>query len=222
MHHAQNTVYLDRNYVGVLCLWDHLFGTFQEELPSEPCLYGIRGQLKSWNPVWANLHYYAAMAQDSWHAPSVTDKVKVWFAHPGWRPSDVAARFPKPPYDLARDFHKFDPVRSTALSAYGFVQFLAIIPANSHFLAVLKTQSHAANIGYFVFLMVSLVTLGGLLENRRGFFYAEAARLVLVLVATLGFSTWFGGPHGAATLYTLAGVAATSLLWLAFIRKPSS
>ena len=29
----------------------------------EPCIYGIRGQLKSWNPVWANLHYYWAMAE---------------------------------------------------------------------------------------------------------------------------------------------------------------
>ena len=38
-------------------LWDHLFGTFQEERDDEPCIYGVRGQLKSWNPVWANLHY---------------------------------------------------------------------------------------------------------------------------------------------------------------------
>ena len=34
---------LDKNYVGVFLIWDHLFGSFQEE----PCLYGIRGQLKS-------------------------------------------------------------------------------------------------------------------------------------------------------------------------------
>ena len=57
VHHAQNDIYLDKNYVGVFLLWDHLFGSFQEELDDEPCIYGIRGQLKSWNPVWANLHY---------------------------------------------------------------------------------------------------------------------------------------------------------------------
>jgi len=68
VHHAQNDVYLDRNYVGVFVIWDRLFGTFQEELDEEPCIYGVRGQLKSWNPVWANLHYYWIMLQDSWRA----------------------------------------------------------------------------------------------------------------------------------------------------------
>ena len=58
VHHAQNDIYLDKNYVGVFLIWDHLFGSFQEELDGEPCIYGIRGQLNSWNPVWANLHYY--------------------------------------------------------------------------------------------------------------------------------------------------------------------
>ena len=32
VHHAQNDIYLDKNYVGVFLIWDHLFGSFQEEL----------------------------------------------------------------------------------------------------------------------------------------------------------------------------------------------
>ena len=106
VHHAQNDIYLDKNYVGVFLIWDRLFGTFQEELDEEPCIYGIRGQLRSWNPVWANLHYYWAMAQDSWHAASWWDKLRVWVAGPGWRPADVAARYPKQPYDPRRGFRK--------------------------------------------------------------------------------------------------------------------
>ena len=70
VHHAQNDIYLDKNYVGVFLLWDRLFGTFQEERDDEPCIYGVRGQLKSWNPVWANLHYWSLMASDCRHAQS--------------------------------------------------------------------------------------------------------------------------------------------------------
>ena len=168
-------VYLDRNYVGVFMLWDHLFGSFQEELDHEPCIYGIRGQLKSWNPVWANLHYYWAMAKDSWHASSWLDKLKVWVAPPGWRPADVAERFPKPEYDLGRDFERFDPARRAALSYYALVQFIALTASNSHFLAVLPVQSVASNLLYFVFIAVTLVVLGGVLENRREFLLLEAA-----------------------------------------------
>jgi hypothetical protein len=106
VHHAQNDIYLDRNYVGVFMIWDHLFGTYQQELDDQPCVYGIRGQLKSWNPVWANLHCYWAMAKDCQHAQSWVDKVRVWFAPPGWRPADVAERFPKTAIRSRARFHE--------------------------------------------------------------------------------------------------------------------
>jgi len=95
-----NDVYLDRNYGGILIVWDRLFGTFQPELDAEPCVYGTRSPLQSWNPVWANLEVYAALWHDSRHAANWGDKLRVWFRPPGWRPADVAARFPKPPFVL--------------------------------------------------------------------------------------------------------------------------
>lgn len=58
VHHAQNDLYLDRNYGGILMVWDRMFGTFQDELAAERPVYGVRGQLKSWNPVWANWHVW--------------------------------------------------------------------------------------------------------------------------------------------------------------------
>jgi sterol desaturase/sphingolipid hydroxylase (fatty acid hydroxylase superfamily) len=214
VHHAQNDVYLDKNYVGVFLIWDHLFGSFQEELDEEPCLYGIRGQLKSWNPVWANLHYYWAMAKDCWHAESWMDKVKVWFAHPGWRPADVAARFPKPAYDPRRDFVKYDPPVSVSLSLYGFVQFVALLAANSHFLALLPKESTGWNVVYFLFILVSLVCLGGVLESRREFIMLEAVRLTATALGVLAAGTWFGGVRDARILVSIGIFAVISLGWL--------
>jgi alkylglycerol monooxygenase len=54
VHHAVNDRYIDRNYGGILMLWDRLFGSFQEEKDNEPCVYGTRGALNSWDPLWAN------------------------------------------------------------------------------------------------------------------------------------------------------------------------
>lgn len=214
VHHAQNGIYLDRNYVGVFLLWDHLFGTFQEELDQEPCIYGIRGQLKSWNPVWANLHYYVAMAKDSWHARSWPDKIKVWFAHPGWRPADVAARFPKPAYDPHHDFMRFDPPRSTSLSLYSLVQFTLLIAANSQFLALLTKQSPQANLLFFALILFSLVSIGGLLENRRAFVYLELVRLAVVAAGVAVTGSWFGGLQSAAITGAIYGITGVSAVWL--------
>jgi len=222
VHHAQNDTYLDRNYVGVFLVWDHLFGTFQEELDSEPCIYGVRGQLKSWNPIWANLHYYWMMALDCWHARSWRDKLRVWFAPPGWRPAEVAARFPKSHYDPRHDFIRFDPPRSLALSVYVLAQFAALLVAHSHFLALLPKQSTAWNLAYFAFLMLSLVLLGGLLENRRVFFVAEAVRLTAVAAIVAGAGGWFN-LRDLAARSAIAIFAAVSLASLTLIvrRNPT-
>src|SRR3954469_11746053 len=93
VHHAVNDRYVDRNYGGILIVWDRLFGSFEEE--SEKCVYGTRAPLASCAPLWANAEVYWALAKDSWHAKSWRDKLRVWIKPPGWRPADVAARFPK-------------------------------------------------------------------------------------------------------------------------------
>jgi alkylglycerol monooxygenase len=224
VHHAQNDIYLDKNYVGVFLLWDHLFGTFQEERDDEPIVYGVRGQLKSWNPIWANLHYYAVMAHDSWHAASWRDKLKVWIAPPGWQPPDVAARFPKPAYDPRRNFNRYDPARNLALSIYVLAQFAALMVANSHFLALLPKQTAVWNLAYFAFILTTLVTLGGVLENRREFVKLEFARAALVCAAVMATGSWFGGVHIPAVVLAIAGWAAASAIALVFTvwRNPAT
>jgi alkylglycerol monooxygenase len=67
VHHAVNDRYLDRNYGGILIMWDRLFGSFKEE--DEKCVYGTRKPLNSWDPLWANAEVYGA-AHDSWHTRS--------------------------------------------------------------------------------------------------------------------------------------------------------
>ena len=214
VHHAQNDIYCDKNYVGVFLLWDHLFGSFQEELDEEPCIYGIRGQLRSWNPVWANLHYYWAMLKDSWRARSWNDKLKVWFAHPGWRPADVTARFPKPAYDPHRDFVKYDPPCPLSLSIYALVQFLALMAANSHFLALLPRQGADWNVAYFLFILMSLVCLGGVLEGRRVFFAFEAARVTATALTVFLAGSWFGAVRDSRILVSIELFALVSLVWM--------
>ena len=214
VHHAQNDIYLDKNYVGVLMIWDHLFGTYQDELDAEPCIYGIRGQLFSWNPLWANWHYYWAMVKDSWRTSLWLDKVRVWYMNPGWRPADVEQRFPKRAYNPHHDFARFDPARPLLLSLYVFLQFLVLLAANSQFLALLPAQSMGMNLLYFLCIMATLVTLGGLLENRREFALWESARWVVLGVGVYLHGGWFGTVTSAAAVLALEAFALVSLAWL--------
>ena len=123
VHHAVNERYLDRNYGGILIVWDRLFGSFCEEDCGEPCVYGTRKPLRSWNPLWANAEVYAALLRDCWHTARWRDKLRVWLAPPGWRPADVAARFPAPAFDIARP--RFHPVPRPGAQAAALLLFVA-------------------------------------------------------------------------------------------------
>ncbi len=108
VHHAQNEIYIDKNYGGILILWDRLFGTFQEELDEEPVVFGVRKPLANWNPFWANIQVYSYLWFDAVRTRRWRDKLGIWFRRTGWRPADVEAQFPKKSSDLA-SFQKFNP-----------------------------------------------------------------------------------------------------------------
>lgn len=64
-HHAVNDRYLNRNYDGILLLWDRRFGSFMEEDNADPRVYGRRSPLRSGNPPWANVAVYWRTTQDA-------------------------------------------------------------------------------------------------------------------------------------------------------------
>ena len=124
VHHAQNDCYLDRNYGGVFIVWDRLFGTYQRELPNEPCVYGIRGPIRSWNPLVALTHVYKDMFDDMRRTTRWSDRLRVLWARTGWQPSDVRRRWPREKADLTQ-FERFDPQVSMPRTVYGGLQLLA-------------------------------------------------------------------------------------------------
>ena len=86
VHHASNPRYLDRNYAGVLMVWDRLFGTFVAESDEEPPHYGIVKNIGTFNPLAIAFHEWLAILRDLWRANSLREALGVVFGPPGWRP----------------------------------------------------------------------------------------------------------------------------------------
>jgi hypothetical protein len=100
VHHAVNDQYINRNYGGMLVIWDRLFGTFAEE--KEPCVYGTRAPLRSWNPLWAIAAVYCSIARDIRSTRRWSDKIRVLLMPPDWRPADAAKQVPIAPFDISK------------------------------------------------------------------------------------------------------------------------
>ncbi|MCY1282633.1 Fatty acid hydroxylase superfamily protein [compost metagenome] len=213
VHHAQNPVYMDRNYGGVFIVWDRLFGTFQEELDEEPVVFGVTTPLRSWNPLWANLQFYAALWQDAVRAASWWDKLRIWFMRTGWRPADVAARYPLAKPDLA-NFVKFAVPLGRGAQVYATLQFAVYVLGGTYLLGWGESWPLAGQLLGWGWMAFGLYVLGTWLENRAWALRLEWARLLLNLpllwlaqqagLLPAGLEAW--SLLGLYSLLSLAGI----------------
>ncbi|WP_161865685.1 sterol desaturase family protein [Pseudomonas yangonensis] len=194
VHHAQNPIYMDRNYGGVFIVWDRLFGTFQEELDEEPVIFGVTVPLASWNPLWANLQVYAGLWSDARRASSWWDRLRIWFMPTGWRPADVAARYPQAKADLS-NFRKFEVPLGRGAQVYALLQFVFYLLAGVWLLAQGDALSIGAVLLACLWMALGLYSIGLWLENRSNAWQMECLRLVSNLPAF-----WLAGELGMLTL----------------------
>lgn len=88
VHHGSQSQYLDRNYAGVLILWDRMFKTFEPE--GERVVYGLTKNIDTHNPLRVATHELVAIARDVRAATSWRDRFGYVFRGPGWAPSEAA------------------------------------------------------------------------------------------------------------------------------------
>ena len=239
VHHAVNDRYLDRNYGGILIVWDRLFGSFREE--DEKCVYGTRKPLNSWDPLWANGEVYWGLLRDTWHTKSWADKLRLWFKPPGWRPADVAARFPATAFDIAQ-VQRYAPPMGRTVQWFAGLQFLALLAGVAGFLWFADGWPLARSAVVFTVLAVALWAIGAVMQGRIGMGEAlliECAALsmasaalgwvelhrifkpltmLVAMAVVLGHSRSAGGRQRASGL--LLGALAFSLAGDAFLMFP--
>lgn len=88
-HHGANEQYLDRNYGGILIIWDRLFGTFVPE--TERPVYGLTTNIQTYNPVRIAFHEFAAIARDVMRPNPLSVRLGLVFRNPAWKPPAPAA-----------------------------------------------------------------------------------------------------------------------------------
>ena len=89
VHHGTDPMYLDRNYGGILILWDRLFCTFEQEQLRPR--YGLTSNIETYNPVRIAFHEWAAIGRDLRAAESWRGRMGYLLAPPGWREDGTGA-----------------------------------------------------------------------------------------------------------------------------------
>ena len=194
VHHALNKEYIDKNYGQILIIWDKIFGTFQEEMPDVKAVYGITRPVRTWNPIKINFLHLWLMIKDAWNAKNLKDKFRIWFMPTGWRPDDVAAKYPVYKIEDAYNFEKYDPQASTWLAVWSWVQLSLLLLLVSYLFGNIAYIGKPAIFiyGVFIFLMVYAFT-----ELMDGSKYAILWAL-LNSIAGIGIIFYLGDWFGAS------------------------
>lgn len=177
VHHAINPGYLDKNYGATLIVWDRWFGTYAQE--SEAPVYGTTKPLASFNPWWAQVHYWVELARASWRAPDLLDKLRVWWKPPSWHPRGLEQPAPRP---VSPDtFVKYDVPLPRRLTVYVLVHYALLLggaTALIFYAAQLATPLLWAGVAA---VLLNVLAIGALLERKWWALPTEALRVVTTL-----------------------------------------
>jgi len=210
VHHAINPHYIDKNYGAVLIVWDRLFNSFQIE--NVRPVYGILKPFGSWNPVWANFHYWVEIARKARAAPGWGRKIAVWFAPPGWDPA-TGSSSPAPPVERA-SYRKFDIEIPAGLRAYIAAQFVPIAAATFALLMWQEALGEGLALAGALAILLTLLTWGGLFELRPWALPVEVGRIALI-----GAGLALLGAQGHLSWAWALGLLAPALVFLVWIMR---
>ena len=179
VHHAQNPDYIDKNYGGLLIIWDRLFGTFQKEHREQPAIYGIRAPLASWNPIWANLHIFINMAMDAWRTANWLDKWRVLWSRTGWRPEDVEILYPAQKSNLDQ-FEKYNPDLSLLTNGAIVAQYILLSVFHLWSAGQVAQLSYGLVWATVAIQAYTLVVIGAILDGKPFARRLEQSRLLVL------------------------------------------
>ena len=196
VHHGRNPKYIDRNHGGIA----HRLGPPVRHLRARRRRSRSTAsprRSRSWNPVWANLHYWVDLGGQARRAARPSDKLRLFLKPPGWQPADLGGFQPPPEVDRGHDrtvrdarFRRAAGLRARPVPDRAGARHRVPGPPG------LLVAGGALD-GRAAFVMVSLVACGGLLErqalggpagdrrgSRRRCRWSTPAALVHGLVAT--------------------------------------
>ena len=181
VHHGRNPKYIDRNHGGTLIVWDRLFGTYAAE--AEEPAYGITTPLRSFNPVWANLHYWVELVRLARGAAHAADRLRLFLKPPGWRPVDLGGFQPAP--QVVAGGARWAVPLSGGRAAYVGIQFVLTLAATAALLFRAGGLAAPVQLALSAGIGVSLVALGGLLERKPWAWPLELGRVLALALLLL-------------------------------------
>lgn len=210
VHHGRNRRYIDKNYAGILIIWDRMFGTFEPENQDDEVVYGLVHPLNSFDPIWTQFHHVVHIFNTIRTMPGLRNKLFVLIKGPGWAPG-------KPRLGDINDIPEIDhsdksrkgPSLPMVLSIYVLLHFFVTVWIL--FVLISLNVYVPSQIVFLLalFVVFSFSSFGAMFDNKAYAFHMEITRLILFIAAEVFFwllykdefvFLWYKDPTGSTLL----------------------
>ena len=210
VHHGSNRYCLDKNYAGVLIIWDRMFGTFEQEKLDEKIVYGLVDQPQFFNPFKHQFFYFYNVFKKAQSMENWKDFVFAFVKGPGWFPGTPRLGdlnfVPKIP---SRDI--YDPKVPHWVNGYVMAHFTIVVLGLEH-MARMTGMSQIYIFGIGFYFIWSLTSLGLLFDKSVWGWVNEALRsfICLISIRRWDFFTDFVFPEKAILVVFMSSLIIAS------------
>lgn len=179
VHHGRNPYCIDKNYAGVLIIWDRMFGTFAEEKETEELAYGLVHPVETFDPTYLQVFNYQYVLSKFWNAKSLNEKFSVLFKGPGWIPGTGRLGnhedLPSIQYPIIKKGTEIPSV----LNYYVLAHFAFVITIFFEFLNDFKSYPNITLSVFIAVILYSLTCFGMFFDNNKNAVYYDLFRCLI-------------------------------------------
>ena len=215
VHHAINKKYIDKNLSAIFCIWDRIFGTFQEELDEEPPIYGVLKPVRTWNPILINFQHLFYLIRDFYYTKKFIDKIIIWFMPTGWRPKDMIKKYPIYVINEPKNIKKYNFNYNKLIKRIALFNFLSINVILFYFLYEFSNLNNMNRLIIGLIIFVSIFGFTSLMDGYKWGKNFEIFRSIFItIILIFDFNSFFDYHNIFSTfiiLYSILNILLISL-----------
>uniref|UniRef100_A0AAQ6AHZ8 Alkylglycerol monooxygenase n=1 Tax=Amphiprion ocellaris TaxID=80972 RepID=A0AAQ6AHZ8_AMPOC len=179
VHHGRNLYCIDKNYGGILIIWDRIFGTFASE--TDKVIYGLVFPIRRFEILHVQFHYYLYLWKKSKIYKTIIHKLATFFNGPSWKPgkSRLGDHDDNPKVTGKEVPH--DPSWSMPLQVYVVIHFLLVLGTYHELIENKMMLSQLTVLGMTCYILLTLTSLGFIIDQRPRAASLEMLRCVIMV-----------------------------------------
>lgn len=179
VHHGRNLYCIDKNYGGILIIWDRLFGTFAQE--ADQVVYGLVFPIKKFEILYVQLHYYLYLWKKSKTYKTISNKLSTFLNGPSWKPGKRRLGDHNDNPKVTGKEVPHNPSWSLPVQIYAVIHFLLVLKTYHDLFENKMILSQLTILGMTGYVLLTLTSLGFLIDQRPSSAVLELFRCVVMM-----------------------------------------